>query len=252
MDIKYQDYSLFFKFIETFAPVGFKGIDPDDPLLLELEKIMEKNNQFINTADMIQLKFLFTSKRSTQMIGVEPADVTPYHFFEAAHADDNQRFSIGRARLIKLAQDFYVAEKGFALLSTNIRTRNPQGKYSNLLYQLYIYYSTIPYKSVYLLKIHTNIDWCKKLKNGYHYYLGNDMSYFRYPDDKLLMTGNPFSNREFEIIKLIEVGLSSEQIAEKLFLSINTVNAHRANILKKSGKTTIPDVIYDLMKRGVL
>lgn len=252
MDIKYQDYSLFFKFIEIFAPDGFKGIDPDDPLLLELEKIMEKNNQFINTADMIQLKFLFTSKRSTQMIGVEPAEVTPYHFFESVHADDRQRFSLGRARLIKLAQDFFVAEKGFALLSTNIRTRNPLGKYTNLLYQVYMYYSAIPYKSVFSLKIHTNIDWYKKSGKGYHYYLGNDNSYFRYPDKALLKVGIPFSDREFEIIMLIKEGLSSEQIAEKLFLSINTVNAHRANVLKKSGKMSMPDVIYDLMKQGVL
>ena len=49
------------------------------------------------------------------------------------------------------------------------------------------------------------------------------------------MKGNIFSEREFEIIKLVNEGLDSEHIAEKLFLSKHTVNTHRKNILDKSG-----------------
>ena len=75
--------------------------------------------------------------------------------------------------------------------------------------------------------------------------MGNDFSNFRYPDDKLLAIGNPLSDREFEIVQLIESHLSSEEIAEKLFLSVNTVNTHRRNILEKTGKETMADLIYD-------
>ena len=42
----FRDYGLFFRFIETYTPVGFKGIDRDDPLLLELEDMTEANHQF--------------------------------------------------------------------------------------------------------------------------------------------------------------------------------------------------------------
>jgi DNA-binding CsgD family transcriptional regulator len=66
------------------------------------------------------------------------------------------------------------------------------------------------------------------------------------------MTGVPFSDREFEIIKLIETGLSSDLIANKLYLSVHTVNTHRRNILEKANKQNMSDVIYDLMQRGVL
>jgi DNA-binding NarL/FixJ family response regulator len=41
------------------------------------------------------------------------------------------------------------------------------------------------------------------------------------------------SNREVEILRLIEKGLKSKEIASELFISINTVNRHRQNILKK-------------------
>jgi DNA-binding CsgD family transcriptional regulator len=171
---------------------------------------------------------------------------------EATHPDDIQRLNLGMAKIIKMAQDLFIAEKGSAILSTNYKVRNTLGEYTDLLIQCYLFFTTIPYKTVFFLKIHTDIDWHKKIKHGYHYYVGNDLSYFRYPDEEMLMKGNIFSDREFEIIRLIESGLNSEEIAEKLFISTHTVNTHRRNILEKTGKAHISEVIYYLKERGVL
>ena len=41
------------------------------------------------------------------------------------------------------------------------------------------------------------------------------------------------SEREIDVLKHIKDGLSSKEIAEKLFLSARTVEVHRSNILKK-------------------
>jgi DNA-binding CsgD family transcriptional regulator len=250
--VEYRDYSLFFRFIKAYSPVGFKRIDRDNPILQELEVMMEKNNQFFFVADLIQVKILFTSRRSEEMIGVIPEEVTPYHFFEATHPDDIQRHNLGRSKLFGLAQGLFIAEKGDAIISTNLRIRNPHGEYPNLLIQCYLYYTGIPVKTVFLLQILTDISWCRKIKHGYHYYVGNNMKLFRYPDEELLLKGNIFSDREFEIIRLIKSGMTSEQIAEKLFLSVHTVNTHRNNILEKTGKTALSEVIYELIERGLL
>jgi DNA-binding CsgD family transcriptional regulator len=247
-----HDYSLFLKFIETYTPRGFDGIDPDDPVLEELERIMEMNNQFIYVADAIQMKIHFTSRGSQQILGIPPEELSFYHFMEATHPCDIQRLNLGRAKLLKISQELFIAEKGSCLLSTNYKIRTLSGTYSDFLIQAYAYFTTIPYKTVFFIKIHTNIDWHKKIKHGYHYYVGNDLSYFKYPDEELLQKGNIFSGREFEIIKLIESGLGSEEIADKLFLSVHTVNTHRRNILEKSGKASIADLIYELTERGVL
>jgi len=64
--------------------------------------------------------------------------------------------------------------------------------------------------------------------------------------------GSGFSDREMEILKLIESGLGSKEIAEKLFLSVHTVNTHRRNILEKFGKAQISDLIYELKEKGLL
>jgi hypothetical protein len=247
-----QDYNLFFKFLDTYMPVGYKGIDLNDPFLQQLEILMEDKNQFFYVADIIQMKVIFTSKRSTQMIGIRPEDVSPYHFMEAAHPDDIQRLNLGRSKIIKLAQNLFIAEKGYILMSVNYRFRNPSAGYSNILVQGYLFFTTVPYKTVFFFKIHTNIDWYKKNKNCIHYYIGNDLSYFRFPDEELLKIGHVFTTREFEIIRLIAAGLSSEQIAEKLFLSPYTINTHRANILEKAGKAHISDLIYELKEGGLL
>lgn len=247
-----EDYSLFLKFIEFYTPKGFIGLGPDDPFIETLERIMEQNNQFIYVADAIQMKINFSSKGSFRMIGIPPEDLTFYHFMEATHHCDIQRLNLGRSKILKLAQDLFIAEKGYKILSTNYKYRIPSGEYSDFLIQCYLYYTTIPYKTVFFIKIHTKIDHFKKIKHGYHYYIGNDLKYFRFPDDELLSMGNVFTGREFEIIKLIESGLSTELIAQKLFLSPLTVNTHRANILKKTGKTHISDLIYDLKDRGLI
>lgn len=247
-----QDYSLFFKFLRKFTPTGFKKIDSNSKKLLDLNHLMEQNNQFLYVADMIKRKVLYTSKQSVEMLGIKPENVTPYYFMDATHPDDIQRLSLGRTKLIKTAQDLFISGKGTALASTTFKIRNSTGDYSNYLIQGYLYYTTIPYKTVFLLKIHTNIDWFKNLKNGYHYYIGNDFSYFKFPDKALLRTGNVFSKRQFEIIKLIAAGNSTEQIAKILSISIYTVNTHRGKLLKKTKKENISALIYELMEKGLL
>ena len=43
------------------------------------------------------------------------------------------------------------------------------------------------------------------------------------------------SDRQLEVMKLLCQGLNDSQVADKLFISINTVNYHRKNSLKKLG-----------------
>jgi LuxR family transcriptional regulator, maltose regulon positive regulatory protein len=44
---------------------------------------------------------------------------------------------------------------------------------------------------------------------------------------------NPLSERELEVLQLFAEGLSNQEIAEKLFLSLGTVKAHSSNIYRK-------------------
>jgi hypothetical protein len=245
-------YNVFFDFLESYSSVGYKGIDRHDPLILSLEEILNNNNQFLIIFDVLHMKNEFVSTGSIQMMGIEPDDLTPYHFKEATHPDDLIRHELALAKLFKVAHELYVEKEGEMVMSTNFRFRNPRGNFTNTLIQCYFFYCPAPWNTVFLLHLFTDISWSKKFKHGFHFYVGNDMSYFRYPDEKLLEIGNIFSQREFEIIRLIKAGFESEQIAEKLFLSKHTVNTHRKNILNKTGKAHISDLIYDLTEQGLI
>jgi len=229
----------------------YKDIDRNDPLLLELEAFSEANNQFFHVANLIQAKITWSSKRSEQMIGIKPEELDAYHFMEATHPDDLDKHTKGRSKMFDTANDLFKAKKGSALLSINIRIRNWLGEYPDLLFQLYFMYSE-QFNTVFLFQVHTDIDSFKKRKHGYHYYVGTDFSNFRYPDEELLALSNPLSDREFEIVHLIESGLSSEEIAERLFLSLHTVNTHRRNILEKTEKETMAELIYDFKEKRLL
>lgn len=247
-----NDYGLFYEFAEKFLPSGFRDIDRSDPLVVELEKITEANKQFFFAADLIQLRILFSSKRCMDMLGIKPESIDPSAFFISTHKDDMKRHNLARTKLFNLAQEMYIEKTGHTYISTNLRFKDPNGEYINTLVQGCLIHTHQPYESVFYLQIMTDISWFTKIRHGYHYYVGTDPEWFRFPDERLLMTGNIFSNREFEILELISRGMSSDQIAEKLFLSVHTINTHRRNILKKSGKQTTSELVLDLKARGIL
>jgi len=245
-------YSIFFDFIESYLPSGFSNIHQDDPIILKLNEVLDENDQYFQVADLGQMQFLFTSNRILKLIGVKPEEINPGHYMQLIHPDDVGRLSQARSLVFKMEKEIFKAKTGSTLASYNLRMRNPAGNYTNLFFQDYMFYSPIPRNAVIFLQVVTNIDWYKMKKTSFHHYSGSDLSLFRFPDEDLLSIGPNLSDRELEIVKLIEKGLSSKQIADKLFLSVYTVNTHRSNILEKSGKASIPDLIYGLKEQGLM
>ena len=60
------------------------------------------------------------------------------------------------------------------------------------------------------------------------------------------------TGRESEILRLIASGLTNRQIANKLFISIKTVETHRTNIMQKLDVHTTADLVRYAIKTGLL
>lgn len=60
------------------------------------------------------------------------------------------------------------------------------------------------------------------------------------------------SLREEEILRLIAKGKSSKEIADMLFLSSKTVDAHRKNIMDKLEIRNLPDLTKYALKQGLI
>ncbi len=60
------------------------------------------------------------------------------------------------------------------------------------------------------------------------------------------------TRRELEVLQLIAEGMTDQEIAEKLFLSMRTVNWHRANLIAKTGsKNTVNLITYAIKNKLV-
>lgn len=68
--------------------------------------------------------------------------------------------------------------------------------------------------------------------------------------EKAAKQNKDLSSREIEVLKLIASGMSNRDIADKLFISIRTVDAHRNHIMQKlSLKSTAELVKYAIKKQ---
>lgn len=65
------------------------------------------------------------------------------------------------------------------------------------------------------------------------------------PDDDLTM-------REVEVLRLIALGHTNAEIASMLYLSVRTVESHRANIQHKLGLSTRAGLVRHAIDRGLL
>jgi DNA-binding NarL/FixJ family response regulator len=84
-------------------------------------------------------------------------------------------------------------------------------------------------------------------------YLHEAVNFYFNSDEKKTKHNLPkLTQREKEILKLIMDEYTSKEIAEKLFISINTVETHRANLFLKTGAKNVTGLIKTVLKENLL
>ncbi len=69
-------------------------------------------------------------------------------------------------------------------------------------------------------------------------------------DTKTIFEMDPLTPREREVLKLIAEGKSSKEIANLLFISVSTVNNHRASIMEKLNLNKATDLVKYAIRKG--
>jgi len=65
-------------------------------------------------------------------------------------------------------------------------------------------------------------------------------------------TDKELSAREKEVLRLVVKGMINRDIADKLYISLNTVLTHRKNITSKLGIKTIPGLTFYAITNGLI
>lgn len=69
---------------------------------------------------------------------------------------------------------------------------------------------------------------------------------------KPVTTKLPITRREVEILELTCKQLTAEEIGEKLFISVKTVNGHRNNLLQKTGSRNVTGLVIYAIKNQLV
>ena len=65
-----------------------------------LGKALDDNNQFLTVIHLEQIRYLFTSRQSTRVLGVDP-QLNPAHFQANIHPDDLEKLAWANCQILR-------------------------------------------------------------------------------------------------------------------------------------------------------
>jgi two-component system response regulator NreC len=71
-------------------------------------------------------------------------------------------------------------------------------------------------------------------------------------DARLAEASDPLSDREREVMRLLALGHTNQEIAGQLFISVRTAETHRAHIMQKLGLSTRAELVRHALAHGLL
>lgn len=71
-------------------------------------------------------------------------------------------------------------------------------------------------------------------------------------EQRAAAAADPLSDREHEILRLLALGHTNQEIAKTLYISVRTAETHRAHIMQKLGLTTRAELVRYALAHGML
>ena len=71
-------------------------------------------------------------------------------------------------------------------------------------------------------------------------------------DEERRAQADPLSDREREVLRLLALGHTNQEIAKELFISVRTAETHRAHIMQKLGLQSRAELVRYAMAQGLL
>ncbi len=201
-----------------------------------LERMAEVENSSIAVFDLYRREFVTIKSKHKELVRIDQNEVQTYglaYFISLMHPDDSPVVLDTYKKVFAFGFNLPAEERKDYKTIFNYRLGN-QGKYFHIIQQIVtleltkrgkiwlgLSLSDMLPENEKFDKVHRKV---VNLRNGKQYL---------FDDDDMESNWQRLSTRELEVLGLVSVGLISKQIADKLFISVNTVNNHRQKILEK-------------------
>ena len=247
---------LFARYMALFERQHFDESSLDDAAadrhLTYLRQLAAVENSSVAVMDACRRRYRFVQSRFLPMLGIPMDDMMqrgPRALYEIMHPQD-VRPVIGT---LTEGMDFLLSrpaeEKKEWKIVYDFRLMSADGTYVRFLQQL------LPLEldtrgNIWLMLMINDVAPARSTENATQRMMMNVTNGVVHPLGE--GSGAALSKREVEVLRLISQGKRSKEVAEELFLSVNTVNNHRRNILEKTNVGTTAEAIRYAMGLGLI
>lgn len=203
-----------------------------------IERIMRfqpVGNQFVYAMSYFSDELIYLSDGVEKLLGYKPEEIRTISFFyDLIHPDDVEQvkeLTIQGINAVSVEDGIDPLEHVFHI---SYRMRRSDGTYIHVQRQTGMLTRDEEHEMLTSFGIFTDITHLKNSEEVLALMSGPDIPNYRFESEEE-SNAPKFTKREKEIIDKLSMGMSSEEIASELFISINTVNTHRRNILRKAG-----------------
>lgn len=228
-------------------------------LPLELPLSFEVHNPIINffqsgtyyyaVLNLFKADFDIISPNIYHVLGYKPDEMDIYVFLDIIHPDDKPYFLKFEYQAVEFFRHLPFGKVSKYKIQYDFRIRNKKGCYVRLLHQaIPLHFDESNFYRI--LTIDTDISHLKQEGTPSFVIMGLDGEPSYHSASMLQLSHDIFTCREREILKMIVETKSSKEIADKLFISLHTVNTHRKNILAKANCTTPIELVCKAIQKG--
>ncbi len=227
--------------LPDFQPCDIKGF----------EELTNFGSQFVYIFDFPQGEVNYVSPGIQKIFGYEPGDVNLQFLYEKIHPDDRRGVVEATMDAVQGTIDNHMTSPGRLKFSVNYRFQKKDGSFLQVLRHQTVQQTDKEGNILRVTGIIVELGHLPELNGVTGKMVDNESGKVIYSrsysgQDSL------FSTREKEIILLLANGRKTDEIAEELFISPNTVSTHRKNMLKKYAVKNTAELISFSKKQGIL
>lgn len=223
-----------------------------------LENLSVVQNSFVSIFDLAKMEHAYLSPNFADLLGWDPKKISsPENDYinERMHPDDLAHLNNVSWQffgLILRVDPVWREQMKYIKLIMDYRTRGKDGNYVRVIEQHKLL-ELDKYGNAWMSMSILDLSPDQDLKSLCRYRLVNTLTgeLYHFPSAESII-GHKLSFREKEILQLLSEGLISKQIADKLFISVNTVNTHRQRIIEKLNVSNTAEAVQYAGRLGLI
>jgi len=223
-----------------------------------LESLSVIQNSVISIFDLNEMEHAYLSSNYSDLLGwhQDKIDVPDMEYInQRMHPDDLTHLNNVSGQFFELilrVDPVWREQMKFIKLIMDYRTQGKDGNYIRVIEQHKLL-ELDRYGNAWLSMSVMDISPDQDLNSLCRYRLVNTLTgeLYHFPSVKLI-SEHKLSFREKEILLLLSKGLISKQIADKLFISVNTVNTHRQRIIEKLNVNNTTEAVQYAGRLGLI